>query len=528
MFALLLALSAGAAEPTDSCTDPKATEAYRTAYAAQQKLDTEDALGNYTRCLELEPGCVPCQYEIGWTYWTRAEWPLVIDAWEKTLKLDPGHGAAASWLEKAQANAGSGRPAVEPGGLRVPIGTESKTGRVHLELVARFQNYNPSPTDPADHYDTDIYSPKSARFLKDGSKMYVNSLEGLKTVVYDPRTLTKLGAIEHTFGPESAPLFHGETTIFDQPYLMKSPSGDVNQFSGKPVESDVSHGGKYLWVPYYRRDFDVGAGSPGAVSIIDTATDRIVRVMPTGPIPKYVAISPDDHWAAISHWGDNTVALIDISSGDPDKFAYRSERMVVEHVLDQAGLTGMDRDAACGFCLRGTVFTPDSKTLLVARMGNGGIAGFDVDSNAYLGTVEGMRETPRHLVISPDGKWLYLTSNRAGTVGKIALSAVIERLKTAAGERVPLEGWQEVDVGSGARTLELSPDGRTLFAAVNGSAEVVAVDAATMTVIGRVRADSYTVGLAVSPDGKQVWTTSQGRGGKGGNSVCVFSVTYTE
>ena len=56
---------------------------------------------------------------------------------------------------------------------------------------------------------------------------------------------------------------------------------------------------------------------------------------------------------------------------------------------------------------------------------------------------------------------------------------------------------------------------------------MVVIDSGTMNIVSRVRADSFTVGLAASPDGKQVWTTSQGRSGEGGgNSVCVFTVTY--
>lgn len=54
----------------------------------------------------------------------------------------------------------------------------------------------------------------------------------------------------------------------------------------------MSHNGKYLWVPYYRRSFDLKASSPSALAIIDMQTDKVVRVMPTGPLPKYVAISP--------------------------------------------------------------------------------------------------------------------------------------------------------------------------------------------------------------------------------------------
>jgi len=86
------------------------------------------------------------------------------------------------------------------------------------------------------------------------------------------------------------------------------------------------------------------------------------------------------------------------------------------------------------------------------------------------------------------------------------------------------DGWQAVYVGIGARTIEITDDGSLLFAAINNSAELVVVDANKMTVLNRIRTDSYAVGLAVSGDGTQVWTTSQGRKGGGGNSVCVYSI----
>ena len=73
----------------------------------------------------------------------------------------------------------------------------------------------------------------------------------------------------------------------------------------------------------------------------------------------------------------------------------------------------------------------------------------------------------------------------------------------------------------------MAPDGRHLFVAVNGRMEIVAVDAATMEVVARVRTDAYPVGLAISPDGSQVWVTAQGRSGRGGNSVSVYRVEET-
>lgn len=531
LASIVLVLAAGPGEEGDFASSPnaskrcvteKATAAYRRGFAAQADLRTDEALAAFKECLAIEPTCVPCVYESGWAHWSRSEWAETVTAWEKTLALDPEHDEAPGWIRQAKDR----RDGKAYGVLDTPIaiGTTSTGGALTLELTARFQNYDSTPPSPADHYDADIYSPKSARFSADGTKVWVNSLRGARTVVYDPATFAKKGVIDHLFGAGNAKLFDGKTGPFPWTWNMKAPGAKPNRFRGSPVESELTHAGKYLWVPYYRRDFDKGATSPSAVAIIDAATDQIVRVMPTGPIPKYVAASPDGKWVAIVHWGDNTIGLIDVSKDDPATFAYVAT-LVVEKKVPLKGLGVVDRDQNCGFCLRGTVFTADSKTLLVARMGGGGIAGFDVATKTYLGTVNGMKPTPRHLALSPDGGDLFLSSNVSGYISKIPVPDVAGALAKAKGTRVVLAGWQEVYVGAGARTVAVSPDGGHLFVAVQSSAEAIVVDAKTMTVDTRIRADAYPVGAAISPDGGQLWVTSQGRGGKGGNSVCVYRVT---
>lgn len=526
---VVLLLAAGdegdfASSPNASkkCASEKAIVAYRRGFTAQADLRTDEALTAFQECLAIEPTCVPCVYESGWTHWSRSEWSETVAAWEQTLVLDPKHDEAPGWIRQAKDR----RDGKAYGVLDapIPIGRTSTGGTLVLELAARFQNYDSTPASPADHYDADVYSPKSARFSADGKKVWVNSLRGARTVVYDPATLAKTGTIDHVFDQGDAKLFAGKTGPFPWTWNMKAPGAKPNRFRGSPVESELTHGGKYLWVPYYRRDFDKGATSPSAVAIVDTATDRIVRVMPTGPIPKYVAASPDGKWLAIVHWGDNTVGLVDVSKDDPAGFAYAAT-LVVEKKVALKGLGVVDRDEHCGFCLRGTVFTADSKTLLVGRMGGGGIAGFDIATKKYLGTVNGMKPTPRHLALSPDGTELFLSSNVSGYIAKIPVADVVAALGKAQGKRVVLAGWQEVYVGAGARTVAVSPDGAHLFIAVQSSAEVVVVAAKTMTIDTRIRADAYPVGAAISPDGSQLWVTSQGRGGKGGNSVCVYRVT---
>jgi DNA-binding beta-propeller fold protein YncE len=68
----------------------------------------------------------------------------------------------------------------------------------------------------------------------------------------------------------------------------------------------------------------------------------------------------------------------------------------------------------------------------------------------------------------------------------------------------------------------LSPDQRSLYAAINNDAKLVKIDLASWSVVARSDVDPFTVGLAVSPDGKTIVTTSQGREMVGGYSVGLY------
>jgi DNA-binding beta-propeller fold protein YncE len=293
---------------------------------------------------------------------------------------------------------------------------------------------------------------------------------------------------------------------------------------GKPVEMCLSNNDKYLWVPYYRRDYDPVAQEPSAMAIIDVESDKIVRVMPTAPLPKMVACSPDDKFIAVTNWGDNTVHLIDISSGDPKQFQYVAH-FVVDYKLnlDNFGKK-VDRDVACGLCLRGTVFTPDSNYLFVGRMGGGGIAVFDVKGKRYMGSLFGTKNNVRHLVIK--GDYLYLSSNNDGIVEKTRWKELLHYfLKRQGQKNIQYQQWQTTFTGKGARTITVTEDGKYLFANANMESKISIVRTSDMKTIGSIKADSYPVGMAIDKSNKYLIVTAQGRNNKGGNSVMVYEIT---
>ncbi len=519
----LLALVAGLSIPSVSFSDESTESRFQKAIELQRKGQTLKAIKLYQSVLQRQPFHARAHYEIGWSYWRLERWEKTVKHWEQAKTLNLKIPGLDNYLELARRNLkGRFPPLVHP-----PIGTQasgtirhaSGEKTVSLKLVARFQHYNPRADHPDDHFDRNVFSPKSVNFHPSGHKAYVNALEGFSTLVFDPQRLKRIALIRHYFDEQNAPLFRSAT---ESKAWAQFPADNrprfPNHFSGKPVEATFSRAGRWLWIPYYRRDYDKYSTMPSAVALIDTRNDKISRVFATGPIPKYVTTSPDGNWLAVTHWGNNTVGLIDIHGDDPDKYQ-RTNLIIIgkRFALDQ--VDSRDRDHNCGYCLRGTVFTPDSRYLLVGRMGGGGIAVIDVVQQRYLGTVRGVRPTPRHLILSPDGETLYVSSSLSGYVSAFRTTEIIQAAISGNLRATPL---LETHVGPAIRTIALSPDGSLLFAAINLDSKLAVLDTRRLKTILKIPADSYPVGLAVSPDGNQVWTTSQGRKLRGGNAVTVY------
>ncbi len=513
------------------CEKKEAQDFLVKAFALQKDNNTPKAVNAYQECLKIEPDCVDCLYEIGWSYWKLGEWKKVIESWKKALKLKPDHEKIQQFLPAAENNLVMIKADIGDRIFRTKVEllkeSQPAEGPLQILMVARWQSYNPKPDSVLDHYDLDIDSPKSVNFSKDGSKVYVNSLEGSKTVVLKSNGLEKLSVIKHKFNAENESLVDAQAP-FDYKFKNKKP----RLFQGKPVEAVTTHNGKYLWATYYRRNFDEMGLEPSAMAIIDTKTDAIVRVMGTGSISKYIAVSPNGKWLVVSNWGDNTVGLYDIHSAKPEEFK-EAHLLVVGERLSLKNLKS-DRDKDCGFCVRGLEFSEDGNYLLVTRMKGGGIAVFDlreIDQGKkpiYRGTVFGIQPGPRDIHLSPDGKSLFMGCNSSGSIAKIKTQVLIDLVKDKNGEDVKIptkeKPYQRKFIGLGVRSFKISPDGKYLFVAVNNTSEVVVVNAEDLSVLARLPVDSYPVGLSVSSDGTQLWVTSQGKDHKGGNSVGVFQV----
>jgi len=537
LFGFTLA-HAAAPLPERRCVGPAAQSLLEQGMALQSELESDAALEKYNACLAEEKGCEACRYESGWSYWKMGQWQSVVAAWGEVNPADP---EVAKFLPIAQENLALVKakkiPVTFVSGVALGKKSTPEDGPLSLFFLSRRQSYNKNPESPLDFFDSDIQSPKSVHFMPGGKRVFVNSLEGARTVIYDALGTAKLGLIKHRFTARDAPLFREGTQApwgYSFPKTVKKP----NEFLGRPVEIEHTHGGRFVWIPYYRRSFDQNGSMPSALAIVDAKTYAVLRVMAVGPISKYVKRSNTGRWLAVSHWGDNTVGLIDVRGNDPFKFKHE-HLLVVEKRVVLKNMKG-DRDHNCGFCVRGLAFSDDDRYLFVTRMKGGGIAVFRLNPKGsaapvYLGTLFGVVPGPRDLEISRGGL-LYVSCNASGVVARVSLRKLVAAFDAIApGTKYaqrrltvsPSElGVEKVYVGVGARSLRLSPDEKTAFVTVNQSSELVALETAGMTISARISVDSYPVGLEISPDASLLWVTSQGRSAKGGNSVGVFQARY--
>lgn len=91
---LLFALPSHAAESAEA--------SLKAGMKAQQDGRVEAAIDHYGTCLRVDPAMAPCHWELGWSYWTRADWKAVVAHWETVAQLDPAYPDLDRWLPEAR------------------------------------------------------------------------------------------------------------------------------------------------------------------------------------------------------------------------------------------------------------------------------------------------------------------------------------------------------------------------------------------------------------------------------------------
>ncbi len=272
------------------------------------------------------------------------------------------------------------------------------------------------------------------------------------------------------------------TTISDEVTPEKFGQGEdfPGTYRGSPVEAAFTSDGSHAYVSNYRMyggglstaasdDCNRGDWPDSFVYRIDTTSLEIDQLLRVGSVPKFLAVTPDDHFVLVANWCGFDVSILDVATGE--------EVTRVE----------------VGRHPRGIAVSPDSSLAYVAVMGSRDIAildleTFDVDYLEDVGT------GPRHLLLSPDGDTLYVSLNSEDRIAKIDL---------ASGEIVA-----RVATGDAPRSMAISDDGSALYVVNYNSDTMSKVRTADMIEVEEHRVGDKPIGIAYDTDTREVWVSA--------------------
>ena len=279
-----------------------------------------------------------------------------------------------------------------------------------------------------------------------------------------------------------------------------------------PWDVKVSANGTTVYVTDYGQ---------GDLSIINAGSFARTPVG-VGGLPGYVGVTPDGMTAYVTSYSDDLVSVVDVASatrtrtitGFADPWALAIDEDQYLYVFDYGGgsrpvhkvnlTTGLVDDSVSriGYAWSATL-SADGSTLYAPYPAFEELVVIRTSDMAIRGQIPIVGQ-PRFSVVSPDQASLYVTSNV--TSGP----AMISRLDTT--NLTIDDSWPIASGGDTAAGIAISPDGQTLYVAVqppnSAAGRVLAIDVATRQVEASLTVGVSPSVIAVSPDGHRVYVTN--------------------
>lgn len=220
--------------------------------------------------------------------------------------------------------------------------------------------------------------------------------------------------------------------------------------------------------------------SDAQASIVDIASGKIVKTFPTGDGPHEVVVSPDGRTAVVGNYGGQT----------PGSSLT---------VLDLAGRAS-PRTISLGDYRRphGMVWLKDGHRILVTVEASRALLVVDVRAGVVEKAIATDQAGTHMVAIAPDESMAYTANIGSGSVSRIDL---------AAGKAVQVKV-----TGKGPEAIDVSPDGREVWAADRTLDYITIMRAGTLDSLGSAPTRRFPNRLKFTPDGRRVLVSNAAAG----------------
>jgi YVTN family beta-propeller protein len=225
------------------------------------------------------------------------------------------------------------------------------------------------------------------------------------------------------------------------------------------------------------------------VVLLDPATEKVLAKLPTGRGPHEVAVSPDGRTAYVSNFGRYSV----YPAGDTlhDK---AGNSITVVDLVDRKVKSTFDLGTHTG--PHGMVVSHDGKLVWLTTETPQAVLEMDSATGKILHVWNTTQERSHMIVTTPKETKFYVTNTVSGSV------TVIDR---STGEA------KVIVTGPGTEGIAISPDGKEVWAASRADAKISVIATATDMIVASFPSGGKSPKrLDFTPDGSQVWVTNSG------------------
>jgi YVTN family beta-propeller protein len=245
------------------------------------------------------------------------------------------------------------------------------------------------------------------------------------------------------------------------------------------------------------------------VSALDAATFKKVGTIAVGREPHNIQVAPDGKLAWVTNNGEPSKGAADAAHpGMPTREHAAMEGRGEVWAIDTTTDTVVAK-VPVGKHPAHVVLTPDGRYAYVTNAGENTVSVLDTTAQQVVATIP-VGTYPHGIRISPDGKQAYVANLKGGTVSVIDTEA---RKEVA---RIP--------AGKGPAQVGFSPDSRLAFVSLSEEGKVAVIDPATRKVLRKVAVGTVPIQVYATPDSRLLLVANQGTRKKPGRTVSVIDL----
>jgi YVTN family beta-propeller protein len=256
--------------------------------------------------------------------------------------------------------------------------------------------------------------------------------------------------------------------------LITSPAGNNTNTSTATLNVTVAATGPYAYIANF------GNFTGTTVTAIDLSTNTAATNIPVGTGPVGVTVNYAGTRAYVSNQQSNSISVIDTATNTV---------VATIPVGSQPASSGIN---------------PAGTRLFVPNQTSNSVSVIDTSTNTVVATIPSL-SFPSSAVVNPAGTKVYVNQSSSNLLTAIDAStnAVLGSVSVCSGP------YQQVVNATGTRIY-----------VVCSSGNVAVVDSATFTVLATIPVGTTSRGIAITPNGAQVWVSNSGS-----NNVSVIDTT---